>query len=180
VRSPVRASKAVDGELWWALRVDKRLAGTACPAADTNFRNLQTLYGLDAIVSLVADTTYDRSPLRQVSIPLEDLYGGSVPSDPRSELRRIAEAVGTVRGLLDQQRGVLVHCEGGTGRTGTVIGAVLVSYGAPLSGIVTWLNEVHQLRGKPGWPESPWQQETIGWFAADTGQSSLAPPGTSR
>jgi hypothetical protein len=66
-----------------------------------------------------------------------------------------------VRELLDQQHGVLVHCEGGNGRSGTVIGAVLISYGIPALEVVNWLDEVHRLGGKSGWPESAWQRQAL-------------------
>lgn len=70
-------------------------------------------------------------------------------------------AASTVRDLLDAGEGVLVHCLGGTGRTGTVIGAVLRSYGMPVDEITLWLDSVHKLRGQQGWPESPWQSQAL-------------------
>ncbi len=46
-----------------------------------------------------------------------------------------------------------------------VIGAVLVSLGIDESDVAAWLDAVHKLRGKPGWPECPWQTEALGVLA---------------
>lgn len=145
-----------------------------------NFEDLQNEHRLSSVVSLVEHNPYDCLPLKRSVFPLDDLFGAAVPCDPSAEFDRVTGAVAKVRELLDQGHGVLVHCEGGTGRTGTVVGAVLVSYAIAAVEVVRWLDEVHQLRGQPGWPESPWQRETL--FAMETrnGQPSpLAPPGTS-
>ena len=54
-----------------------------------------------------------------------------------------------------------MHCSGGIGRTGTVIGAVLVSLGIDAPDVVAWLDAVQKLRGRPGWPESPWPADAL-------------------
>jgi len=175
----VSAHQAIDPPLWWALKGDTRLAGTARPAANMNFEDIQNRHRLSSVVSLVEHNQYDCLPLQRSVFPLDDLFGTAVPCDPSAEFDRVTGAVAKVRELLDQGHGVLIHCEGGTGRTGTVIGAVLVSYGVPAPEVVRWLDEVHQLRGQPGWPESPWQRDTLFAFAAEDGQSSpFTPPGT--
>ncbi len=48
----------------------------------------------------------------------------------------------------------MVHCHGGTGRTGTVLGCVLRELGVQAAEVIDFLDRVHKARGKPGWPES--------------------------
>jgi protein-tyrosine phosphatase len=57
--------------------------------------------------------------------------------------------------------GVLVHCEGGRGRTGTIIGLILRHFGYDPVYIEGLLNASCGEIGKPGWPESPWQASVI-------------------
>jgi hypothetical protein len=73
----------------------------------------------------------------------------------------VAAAASATRALLDDGLGVIVHCAGGTGRSGTVVGAVLVSLGGAPDTVTAWLDAVHILRGRPGWPESPWQTDAL-------------------
>jgi hypothetical protein len=157
--------EAVDEHLWWALRGDLRLAGMPCPRDGFPFKELAERYGIDTVVSLLGDVSYDCSPLRLEAFTLQDLYGGAVPSDPDAELERVIAAAQAVRRLLDEGQGVVVHCAGGTGRTGTVIGAVLVSLGLSVDEVAAWLNSIHQRRGRSGWPESGWQSSVLSCIA---------------
>jgi protein-tyrosine phosphatase len=61
---------------------------------------------------------------------------------------------------LDAGEGVIVHCAGGTGRTGTVLGAVLKRQGVPDADVLDFLKRVNQLRGK-NWPEAEWQWQVV-------------------
>jgi hypothetical protein len=97
-------------------------------------------------------------------MPLQDLAGGKVPTEPDEELVKIRHAVDTVTESLARLEGVLVHCDGGTGRSGTVVGAVLVHMGEKPSEVTAWLNRVHLARGRSGWPESPWQSAILQGF----------------
>jgi predicted protein tyrosine phosphatase len=97
-------------------------------------------------------------------MPLEDLAYGKVPTNPEGELIKIRRAVDAVIESLDRQDGVLVHCDGGTGRSGTVVGAVLVDMGERPGEVAAWLDRVHLTRGRSGWPESPWQSTVLEWF----------------
>jgi hypothetical protein len=156
------ADRAVAGSLWWALTGDRRLAGSAHPAAGFPFAQLHAEHGIDAIVALHGRPRYDPTPLRVAAhFALEDLYGRRSPTDPAGELAAVAAAATAVRALLDEGTGVLVHCIGGTGRTGTVIGAVLVSLGRSPDEVAAWLHDVHTRRGARGWPESPWQRTAL-------------------
>ncbi len=56
--------------------------------------------------------------------------------------------------------GVIVHCLGGTGRTGTVLGCVLRELEFSADEVVSHLKEVNEAR-KRTWPESIWQEEMV-------------------
>ena len=92
---------------------------------------------------------------------LEDLVRGGSPSDPNCETATIKRAVATIVRTLNLGEGVVVHCVGGRGRTGTVLGCVLreLGYGEKL--VLDYLNSLHKQRGKTGWPEAPWQGEIV-------------------
>lgn len=156
----IDAEHAVDGPFWWARRDSVRLAGTELPGDDFDF-DLASSHGLTHLVSLTGSVQPDCSPLIGIAFDLEDLYERSEPSDSVQEALVVTEAASAVQSLLAQGHGVLVHCLGGTGRTGTVIGAVLVADGHPVADVAEWLDQVHRRRGKPGWPESPWQREAL-------------------
>ncbi|MCB1233632.1 MAG: tyrosine-protein phosphatase, partial [Verrucomicrobiae bacterium] len=57
--------------------------------------------------------------------------------------------------------GVIVHCAGGRGRTGTVLGVVLRRFGFSAREVVDYLDEIHLAREKAGWPEASWQREVV-------------------
>jgi hypothetical protein len=62
-------------------------------------------------------------------------------------------------------RGVVVHCAGGTGRTGTVIACALASLGVPEADVLEYMATVNAARGKSrGWPESDWQKSQVASF----------------
>jgi protein-tyrosine phosphatase len=84
-----------------------------------------------------------------------------LPHDPKQEANLIQEATHAVVSKLQQGEGVVVHCVGGTGRTGTVIGCVLCALGISALKVVTYLDQLHKARGKPGWPESAWQFQVV-------------------
>lgn len=157
---------AVDHPFWWGMRGEHRLAGIFRPPPGFPFDQIGEHLGLTAVVALVADVEYDCSPLPLHQFALEDLHGRECPADPQRELDVVRAAAETTRRLLDGGEGVLVHCEGGTGRTGTVIGAVLVSYGHDPGEVIEWLDGVHRRRKQPGWPECPWQQEALSVLSA--------------
>jgi protein-tyrosine phosphatase len=57
----------------------------------------------------------------------------------------------TIDAEMAAGRTVYVHCWGGIGRTGTVIGCWLVRHGTPAEEA---LNEIEARRGEPGSPET--------------------------
>jgi protein-tyrosine phosphatase len=157
---PRVAGLSVPEALWWAIRSPAALAGMSRPDAGTPWPALHDA-GLRDVVSLV-DLELDPFPLARLAAPeLEDLCGGRRPADPQRQEARVREAAGVVLRSLEAGRGVVVHCEGGTGRTGTVIGCVLRALGGGAGEVVTWLDRVHRARARDGWPESPWQDDVV-------------------
>jgi hypothetical protein len=107
---------------------------------------------------------YDPAPLTLLhSVRLQDLIGGGSPQDPEREERLIRKTVNIILKKLALGEGVVVHCEGGRGRTGTVLGCVLRGLGFSSSEVISYLDSLHQARGKPApaWPESRWQSKLV-------------------
>jgi hypothetical protein len=162
---PAVAGLAAPREFWWARVSPVPLAGMPFPRARLDWVALHDA-GFRTVVCLTADAPgYDAAPLTVVGVALEDLYGGRSPADAVAERDAVRRAVLTVRSLLDRGDGVVVHCAGGTGRTGTVVGGALVAAGEPVGDVARWLDTVHRARGRHGWPESPWQRDVLTDFA---------------
>ena len=86
----------------------------------------------------------------------------SVEVDPTDMLRDVVQAVVEE---LQAGRGVVVHCAGGTGRTGTVIACTLAALGMPEADVLRYMTTVNAARGKAsGWPESDWQKSQVAAF----------------
>lgn len=117
--------------------------------------------GLTDIVSLLGAPGYDPRPLAGHQVLLQDLHGGQLPDDVAGEQAMVGRAVLAVVELLDAGRSVVVHCRAGIGRTGLVVGAVLVASGHSPDDVEAWLDDVQRARGAAGWPESPWQREVL-------------------
>ena len=112
---------------------------------------------------------YDPSPLGVLNNEkLEDLVHGGPPRDPVHETALIRQIVLSIVRVLQAGQGVVIHCWGGRGRTGTVIGCVLRELGHEPDPVLAYLDRLHKARGKPGWPESSWQGNLI--KAWDTGK----------
>jgi len=146
----------VPEEFYPVLESPGRLAGMVRPSVQTPWNRLAR-EGFRYIVCLTDDVPpYDPSPVGILhSVRLEDLYGGISPTDPVREAERIVEAVDRVAAALRSGHGVIVHCAGGTGRTGTVIGGVLRRFGHSAVEVRGYLDRLHHHRGA-GWPESTW------------------------
>ena len=84
-----------------------------------------------------------------------------MPRDPEQEESLVHEATQAVVSQLQAGAGVVVHCAGGTGRTGTVIGCVLRVLGVAAVQVISYLDHLHQARGRSGWPESAWQSQVV-------------------
>jgi len=108
---------------------------------------------------------YDAAPLAICyAEKLKDLAHGGQPEDPVREERLIHEAVEVAISRIQAGEGVVIHCRGGRGRTGTVIGCVLRVLGYPSKKVVSYLDDLHKKRCKTGWPESVWQSQLVERF----------------
>ena len=96
-------------------------------------------------------------------MPLEDLYGGRQPSRPQAEESMIRQMVEVTTASIKRGEAVVIHCQGGTGRTGTILGATLRQLGYGWKPVHEAMMEVNQLRGRHGrgWPESSWQESLV-------------------
>jgi protein-tyrosine phosphatase len=119
--------------------------------------------GVRGVVCLASERVfYEPAPVVVLgSFALEDLVHGGAPAEPERELEMIRQATKLVVARLEAGEGVVVHCIGGRGRTGTVIGSVLVALGHAAEDVVSYLDHVHAVRRSAGWPESPWQAEVV-------------------
>jgi hypothetical protein len=138
------------------------LAGCSKPAGFHGWDQLRDT-GFRWVVNLIAsEFEADVSPLKHLAAEsLEDLVAGDAPLEPEKEEWMVRHVAGEIVEALKRGEGVLVHCHGGRGRTGTALGVVLCMLGHDPGGVVDWLDEVHRLRRRPGWPESPWQEEIV-------------------
>ncbi|HEX7976131.1 MAG TPA: hypothetical protein VF498_17110 [Anaerolineales bacterium] len=125
--------------------------------------------GLRHIICLAESAPgYTPAPLKTLyAASLEDLFHGGPPQKPRMEARLLREAVEVAASKLQAGEGVVVHCQGGTGRTGTVIGCLLRRLGFESGEVLAYLNDLNLARGKPGWPESEWQAQMVHSFLSE-------------
>ena len=152
----------VPGQFYWVLRSPVPLAGMILPPRGTPWERLHDL-GFRHVVCLCSDRpAYIPAPLEWiVAVELCDLAEVPLPEYPDTEERAIRLISRAVLAKLSAGEGVIVHCAGGRGRTGTVLGCVLRGLGYEAAEVITFLDSVHMLRGKEGWPEADWQREVV-------------------
>lgn len=146
---------------YWVLRGGPELAAMPYPAHDGVWGALAAAGFSDVVCLTAKHPSYDAAPLIVNGFPLEDLIGGRSPSDEVREATAVHQAVSHVLRQTTDGRSVVVHCVGGRGRTGTVVGAVLVALGHDPSSVAQWLDELHRGRHKEGWPEADWQRAVL-------------------
>jgi hypothetical protein len=131
------------------------------PQAVTDWNRLASIGFRWVICACSEDPGYDPSPLNFLTkIELTDLSGASQPDHPRTEFNQILFSARTALTKLKEE-GVLIHCEGGRGRTGTIIGVILRLFGYEPTEITAFLKNAYLIAGRSGWPEKPWQSEVI-------------------
>jgi len=152
----------VPAQFYWVKSSPAPLAGMTLPPRDTPWRHLHEA-GFRRVACLCSERPiYNPVPLEWlVAVELCDLFEKPLPEDPAAEERAIRLISRAVVGCLTKGEGVIVHCAGGRGRTGTVLGCVLRELGHSAAEIVAFLDAVHKRRGKPGWPEAAWQREVV-------------------
>ena len=147
------------------LRSPAPLAGMAFP--DRPSWKAVAAAGFESIVCLTDNVPpYDPSPLRVLrALKFKDLVGGSRPDNPQREADMLRDVVQAVTDELRAGRGVVVHCAGGTGRTGTVIACAFAALGMSEADVLKYMGTVNTARRKsPGWPESEWQKGQVAGF----------------
>jgi hypothetical protein len=150
----------VPDDLYWVTRAPVALAGMSYPGrADWSLLHDE---GIGHVVCLSHDVApYDASPCTTSAFRLQDLVSGGPPSDPEREAMLVDAAASDVVSHVERGIGVAVHCMGGRGRTGTVLGVALVRLGLEPEAVVEHLHDLAVGRGRRGWPESPWQSEMV-------------------
>jgi hypothetical protein len=147
-------------EVYWVLSAPVPLAGMKYPRRDFPWERLHAA-GFTHVVSLHPGS-YDPRPLKiAFSEHLEDLVGGGPPRREIEETEKIGRAVAATVSALKAGHGTVVHCVGGRGRSGTVLGCALRELGMASTDVIEFLDRVHKARGKSGWPESPWQSSLV-------------------
>ena len=150
----------VPEQVYWVIASPTPLAGMKYPGPSFPWQSLKEA-GFSQVVSLHGEP-YDPTPLTMAFAErLEDLVNGNPPANEVKEEQRIKRAVAATLAALQSGKGVVVHCAGGRGRSGTVLGCVLRDLGFEAKEIIEFLNRVHHARGRPGWPESPWQSALV-------------------
>lgn len=152
----------IPDQLYQVLRDPAPLAGMKHPSVSTPWDEMYQA-GLKYVVCLTcAHPTYDPSPVTLLrAVTLRNLDNRDRPPDPDSEARLISEVTTAVTERLLDGSGVVVHCVGGRGRTGTVLGCVLRELRYSAKEIIEYLDTLHRARTRPGWPESSWQAEVV-------------------
>jgi len=147
------------GDLWLVCREPVPLAGMSFPHR-VDWAALHGA-GFGHVVCLTHDAPpYDPAPLTCTAFAMQDLLTRG-PLDPVAEQELVARAAAVVVERWQDGEGVAVHCHGGRGRAGTVLGSALVILGHDPDVVIAHLDAVQRLRNRAGWPEHPWQAEMV-------------------
>jgi hypothetical protein len=161
-KMPTISGLHIPRDFYWVLLEPAPLAGMRAPwtglpwgmVHDSGFRGVICLTN--------ACQAYDPAPLSRLAIVgLQDLYGGGFPDNQVREEQLVQRVARLAWEQISKGAGVVVHCEGGRGRTGTVIGCVLRMMGVSSEQVISYLDTLHKRRGKDGWPESSWQADVV-------------------
>lgn len=139
------------------------LAGMCYPPSNTSWRSLSAAGFIDIVCLCESPPNYRPGSLRVAyASRLEDLHYGKAPENPELQEMLVSDAVQVVLKSLDAGHGVIVHCVGGIGRTGVVIGCTLRALDVPADTVIRYLDDLTKARGiKRGWPETEWQERIV-------------------
>ena len=156
----------VPKEFYWVLKSPTPLGGMKYPRTGFPWASLETA-GFSQVVSLHPGS-YDPAPLTfAFAEHLEDLVRGGPPANEVKEEEKVKMAVAAAVKAWRGGHGVVVHCVGGRGRSGTVLGCVLRELGFSSAEAIAFLDGLHKARGKSGWPESTWQSSLVESWTPD-------------
>jgi protein-tyrosine phosphatase len=165
---PPVAGLPVPERFYTVTREPAPLAGMSLPNQDTPWQELHKAGFRHVVCLMTGRPYYQPSPLNPLhAAALQDLVGGRSPDDPVREIELIRESVELAVERLQKKEGVVVHCVGGTGRTGTVLGCILRRLGYAGPDIVGYLDRLNREgRSRHGWPEAKWQAAQVLDFPA--------------
>jgi len=141
---------------------DIYLTGMPFPSAEKLWDQLQD-FGIHFVLCLTHAQAPYQSPLEVEAASLDDQNGGAGPEDPEKEEKEIRRLTHLVVEKMKKGESVVIHCVGGTGRTGTIMAAALREWGYGIDEVLAAMEKVNIMRGKgeKGWPESSWQMNLI-------------------
>lgn len=159
---PVIEGIRIPLNMYVILKEPALLAGMSHPEMRTPWKKIGDA-GFSSVVCLCdSKVFYDPYPLKVLfSAELEDLHHGYAPYDPETQEWLVRKAANVIREEMDSGKGIVVHCMGGIGRTGMVLGCVLRDLGFPADEVINYLDDINKLRGLRGWPETEWQAEMV-------------------
>ena len=161
---PIISSVDIPMQFYTVLQFPAPLAGMCHPnhIGSVTFMQLLAFHGFPHIICLTDENPgYSVGTLNRLgATQLEDLYGGLRPKDDQVERGKILEMSHLAVNRLQCGQGVVVHCGAGIGRTGTVLGAILIELGNDPARVVDELTQFNRARGSR-WPKSQWQKELL-------------------